>query len=356
MTAKTFFSIKTQFENVGDALINREMIRLAAENSEVKLDLSRCDQEFSKQLLQSAPNNVSIIKGGFLGLAKLVILNRIKGHDCYYFLSPGGYFGELSRSELLKKAINLLALLAFFMLGVKICHIGVSYERIGARNVRYLKIRSSLIHSHLTRDIASYELAKSLNIKVDGTIPDLAFNIFTEAHTRIERSDSIVFSFRADQDPDQLESSLRLLDQINAKYSEDIDFIFYAQVERDQATTESLFKHAQQNYARKSTTMTISGDIDRSLDFLRRSKLAISNRLHVLLMAASTGVEINAATYKNFNQKLSGLLSDLGIPSGDLIDMRSPEAKTLMNRFYITDIGIAHRKRLAGEFSKIYGN
>ena len=57
----SFFSPKTQFENVGDALINREMIELASLNSKVILDLSRCPADFNETL--GLDNNRKIFWG-----------------------------------------------------------------------------------------------------------------------------------------------------------------------------------------------------------------------------------------------------------------------------------------------------
>ena len=61
----TFFSPKTQFENVGDALINRELIRLASDNSSVVLDVSRCPLDFVEDLSVNF-DNVDLRSDSFL--------------------------------------------------------------------------------------------------------------------------------------------------------------------------------------------------------------------------------------------------------------------------------------------------
>ena len=103
----SFFSINTQFENVGDALINREMIRLAALKSKVYVDFSRCPDGFSETSCGTSNHSFSKVKFGFLGICLKLIFKRCVREECYYFLSPGGYFGEVQGIGLISKWLNL---------------------------------------------------------------------------------------------------------------------------------------------------------------------------------------------------------------------------------------------------------
>ena len=323
-SAASFFSIKTQFENVGDALINRELIKLAANNSNVVVDVSRCEEKFAYDVLHSLRDRVKIVRGGFIGLLLSMLGSRLAGERCYYYLSPGGYFGDVRGLSFAGKILNTLILATLSVLGIRICHVGVSYERMGVGFSKIIRLRSKILFRHLVRDQLSLQIGSALGFRIDGVLPDLAFNIFEEAQEDRHTRDGIVFSFRVDQDPAQrasVEAFISIFDQF---YPTTVPFIFYAQVGRDVEPMRALADDLRGRTSRSVEFRSVLGSIEASLSFLSMYEFVATNRLHVMLMAASRGAKVIVTNYKNFNEKLVGVANDLGMQNSS-IDLQKLE-------------------------------
>ncbi|MNM84547.1 Polysaccharide pyruvyl transferase [compost metagenome] len=259
--------------------------------------------------------------------------------------------------------MSTLLLLVFSLSRIKVCHVGVSYERLGKAHTALLRFRSRILFRHLTRDQESFNLAQSLSIRVHGTIPDFAFNIFPDPEIKQSPAPApapaLLLSFRTDQAKDQLNSAKALIDKLNDVYPENFLFNFYCQVERDRESTKTLHLHAKHNYKRQINFTDIQGDIEASLRFFKHNTHAISNRLHVLLMAASAGVKINAATYESFNQKTSNLLLEI-LNNADKknsliqLDGTNESLNTDNITFSITNQGSIEKQKLISDFSRIF--
>ena len=351
---KSYFSISTQFDNVGDALINRELINLASLNSKVVLDLSRCDTAFSLQLLNGIQGQFEISRFGSLGLFLSLIASRAKGVDCFYYISPGGYFGELSHRDYLLKSLRYLFLLLLSVIGVKVCHVGVSYERLGPRFLKLIKFRNRFLYSHLVRDKRSLEYISKNGVSVTGTIPDLAFGIFNRVERNVE-GNGIVISLRGDQAPDQVEKAKGFLIALDKISPDDLSFNFYTQVERDYFVNKLLCDFCLENLGRKAICYPVQNDIEEALRLLATNKFAISNRLHVVLMASSVGVSVNGVYYENYNQKLQGLLAEFGIAQEDMYSLNQDfSIASEFITFSLLERGIEEKRKLESIIKLVY--
>lgn len=353
--AASFFSIKTQFENVGDALINRELIKLAASQSDVVVDVSRCDKNFADDVLHSLQDRVKVVGGGFFGLLLSMLVSRLAGKKCYYYLSPGGYFGDVRGAYFAGKILNTLVLATLSILGIRICHAGVSYERMGGGFSRIIRLRSRILFRHFVRDQLSLQIGSALGFRIDGVLPDLAFNIFDETQEDRHVRDGIVFSFRVDQDSGQrasVEAFIKICDQF---YPTEVPFIFYAQVGRDVDPMRALADDLRGRTNRSVEFHSVLGSIEASLNFLSMYEFVATNRLHVMLMAASGGTKVLATSYKNFNEKLVGITSDLRMQSS-CIDLQKIESLNIGELKFV-DISIKGRElgdQLRNGFHEVY--
>ena len=130
----------------------------------------------------------------------LLIFKRVSSRSAiYYFLSPGGYFGELSTIGMLSQLINNAIIIFLNLLGVKVVLVGVSYERLGPKYSKIMRIRSKFLHKHFVRDKQSYDYLCSLKVHCSGIMPDLAFNLKPLSYPVVHSKNSILFSFRSDQ-------------------------------------------------------------------------------------------------------------------------------------------------------------
>ncbi len=307
-----FFSIKTQFDNVGDALINREMIRLAANEASVFVDLSRCPREFRLALGVCGISGVtSLQERGSRRLLIELVKARLRFKRCFYFLSPGGYVGELEGGRLLQAWLNTVLLVSMYLIGVRICHVGVSYERIGPSQAKLIRLRSLLLHCHFLRDKNSSVYARELRIRHDGIIPDLAFSIFVDSPRLKDPNGLICFSFRTDQTPTQFQDAHAVMTAVAAEFPMEASFVLFAQVGRDVAAMHQLAKLFHEATGRLIQVADCCHDIEGCLTFYDRCSVVISNRLHVLLMASSRIGRIVACVSGDANSKIDGLFKTI---------------------------------------------
>src|SRR5699024_9929561 len=112
------------FENIGDLWLYRELLRLISARSDLVLNLSRCPPEFIANLdLQLIAPSATITAGtrDFL----LTLLNhRFSRRRVFYFLSPGGYHGDISVSKSITAWLRTLLLAILTLIGVKVCLTG----------------------------------------------------------------------------------------------------------------------------------------------------------------------------------------------------------------------------------------
>ncbi len=305
--SRGYFSISTQFDNVGDALINRDMIRLVSTIAPVVVDISRCPPRFLDTLGIYGWKNTKLVRSR-LNLLLLMIWDRIQRRDPYYFLNPGGYFGEIGRLAALASWANSTLLLALVAMGVRLCHVGVSYERIGPRHSDALRRRSALLHRHLARDGLSATYGASIGMNIDGTIPDLAFGAARRETGTLERC-WLGISFRLDHDRiETTEHVSRIVRDLDEALPPSIGFKFVSQVSRDQAGLQTLSRLVRR---RKSVLYDVSDSIEGCEIAYSDCSHVVGNRLHALLLGALSGATPLAVIDLRASAKIFGLFEEL---------------------------------------------
>ncbi|MCA1931501.1 hypothetical protein, partial [Rheinheimera sp.] len=126
-----FYRVKTQFDNLGDAIINRMLIEALSKHAdEIKIDASLAPLDFKEQLGINKKNGIN---PSFFYIK--MIFKCLKGENIYYFLNPGGERGGISNSLYLKKMLNNIVLSMLSFIGIKLCVYGVSYESLCKKSV-----------------------------------------------------------------------------------------------------------------------------------------------------------------------------------------------------------------------------
>lgn len=324
----SFVKVTTQYENVGDCLINRELLRLLAERSDVYLDTKNCPVEFANQLhsvLEHSGQNHKILRGSFYAS---MLSARLTQRDCFWFLMPGGITGNGKTGSSIKTWATDLPLRINHALGVKICQVGASFGNMSQQHLNLWRQRRKFFSVFSPRDSLSAEYLTKHGILCDPCIPDLAFNIFQDSpsnhadqalpSTINEQQQIGCFSFRTDQAPEQEAYVRSEMQNLCERFGPHIRWKPIAQVRRDLPGMLSLCNHLLQSKFNVESVMDIHHDIEKCLAFYRTVNFVVSNRLHVLLMAASQGARILALTGANSvdrssGAKLKGLLKDLGL-------------------------------------------
>lgn len=350
-----FLSIKTQFDNLGDALINREMARASGERVRTYIDLSRCPDSFARMMgVDSIPGVTLLRERGYVRLLWRVLLERSRGNSCYFMLNPGG-LGPKKNSKQRFSALMYNGLLSIFAkLGVNVCQVGVSFDKMQKTDLKLTRYRASLMHSFVVRDPVSYDYLKSENVKVVGVVPDLSFNLYTNRKIRLDERSIVAFSFRFDSsglgDVARVASHLK---EIAYLIGDKYEFLFISQVRRDSEPLLRLKQEMANELPRfKMDFVECVESIDEAIAIYSQVKFIFSNRLHALLLAAYSGAVPYALIDPNKNRKIVSLFESIGLEQ-QLLDVGSDCLKFDTNKEFPFWRLESQASEVAGYFDKL---
>lgn len=312
----------TQFDNAGDCLINRELVRLLVQRGGVWLDFGACPRRFGDQILAALPPDCQR-RWSRWPFYLAMLGARLRGRRCYWFLMPGGISGPRQGGALLSR-IRDLPLPIAAVLGVRICQVGASFSGLSRQHLATWRWRRRWLYRICPRDSSSGEYLQTHGIHHDGCIPDLAFNLFAAGGGSntppAPPGDASVgcLSFRTDQYPRQAMEMAHLLgDLCRRSGMGGMRWRSIVQVGRDRPGMETMLDQWRFQWQSQGLCVEppvdLHDDVEGCLRYYQGLSLAISNRLHVLLMAASQGVRILALTNGPWGAKLEGILRDLGL-------------------------------------------
>ena len=320
-----YFFIETQFDNLGDALLNRELIRLMDEHASVTLGMSKVPASFESMLGNEFVRQFQIDRQhGRAAFLLKILWRRLGGERSYLFLSPGGWIGELDGRLNLRSWLHTALYYLLSLSGVRICQFGVSYEDLGPKLQLQLRSRSAAMFRHFVRDTHSRQTMESLSVKIHGLTPDLAFNAFEERESS-PRYRAITFSFRDDQYPQQRQDIQTLVEKCLAFFPDTLPIFCVYQVKKDRAVNEFLASWLREQHGRSVQVDDGSNTIAATQQLYSRSDVMISNRLHSLLLAGSVGNTMLAAPITEHNKKIIALFDDLALKSNVLSRERLAE-------------------------------
>ncbi|MFA4995212.1 MAG: polysaccharide pyruvyl transferase family protein [Bdellovibrionales bacterium] len=311
--AQAFIFIETQFDNLGDALINREMIKLMSRHATVTAGILRVPASFKSMIGNEFLNTVRLDRTSDRSLFLLkVLLKTLKGEKCFVFLSPGGWIGELDGRLNLRSWLHTGLYYLLKAGGVKICQLGVSYENPGPKLSRLLRARSGAMYRHYVRDTLSQKVMSQLFVRIDGICPDLAFYAF-DGDVPKNNPKAITFSFRSDQYPGQLDDIKAFIALILKECGDAMLVYFVTQVKKDNDTNFHLARWLSERHGIKAEVCDGSLNITATEELYRRSTIVVSNRLHALLLAGSVGNAMVAAPIGAHNKKIESMFRDIGL-------------------------------------------
>lgn len=327
-----FFNINTQFENVGDALINRELIHEALNHGNVVVDLSRCPEDF-KKMLALKPD--VLLSNGLLSTLVKLTSYRLNNCEVYYFLNPGGLGQKLNLKGRVNSLLYTFILSLIRIIGVRIVHVGMSYNNINKLDILLARTRNKLLYKTFPRDTDSYSLLIDNKFKLNGIYPDLAF--FSTPPVNVKSDGYILFSFRLDAEySNSINFYINLIETVIEKMPEK-KIVFYSQVQRDNKCMRDLNELFQ---AKAKTQLILTTDcIEKSVGHIKASHMIFSNRLHVLLLGWSQGVIPIACLKPNQGGKIKAIYNDAGVrkfilnETDQLLGILELDNKLLINSF-----------------------
>ncbi|ODU68640.1 MAG: hypothetical protein ABT11_15880 [Novosphingobium sp. SCN 66-18] len=315
-----FLLLKTQYENLGDLIINRECIGLLRTRGTVAVGLAHAPAAFIANL-HLAPGEERTARAGF---HLELIRSALSGDgDTYYVLLPGGYSGDLRGMQAVKECISTAYFWLLRLCGVKIIRMGASMGPYSPGRARFEKLKSRAMRLIGLRDHISLAYADSIGLAHVRRFPDFAFMLPTRQHTPDRQAPYIVLSFRAEgaQHIDEIATAARrMLDALDPQRRHRI--VLSAQVERDEPVCAAL----KQRLEADRPCETVGAAIGESalFDLYQQAAWVLSNRLHVLLFSASCGAPVWALVHPARNRKIIGLFEDSGMAER-LVDLTRQE-------------------------------
>lgn len=322
--AIAFMSIKTQFENLGDALINRELATLISDRVPLCLDLTRSPASFHATMNVRLLNNTTLLTSSRGQLLSDMTRCALSGQDCYFFLNPGGLgggVGDHPRAFASSLVYNLILLL-LNRVGVRICMVGVSFETMTLRERLVAKFRRNICHSFAVRDKASARYLTTLGICPDDVVPDLSFNLYRQQPPdSFSRDFATAMSFRTDRGAG-LEVVLEFATRVVERHAPGSRHAIVSQVSRDERGMQLLHQKLAQRFGSdRIVYFDIHDNISAASALYSRVSGLYSNRLHALLLGSHAGATPLALGAHTVENKISALFDDLGL-SDHLFDFR----------------------------------
>jgi polysaccharide pyruvyl transferase WcaK-like protein len=255
-----------------------------------------------------------------------MLMARLRGRRCFWFLVPGHKTLGSRPVSPLSAWMRDLPLLLASAFGVRICQLGASFDGLSATQLKAWTRRRRRLFVLSPRDSISANYLESRGIRCDPCIPDLAFNLFVHAsphHDRRAGPDrAVCISFRTDQYAGQENDAMSVARAVWRATPCDTRWTAVAQVARDACPMQAILRRLKESQLEIEPVLDLHDDVDACLAHYRESSLVVSNRLHVLLMAASQGARILAVAAGPGGAKLRGMLRDVGL-EGAILDMHA---------------------------------
>jgi polysaccharide pyruvyl transferase WcaK-like protein len=316
-----FYVAETQHQNLGDVVINRNLVQLAGEFGQVHIFEGKMPRAFLNAI--GADNHKcfsSIIDFSFfiisMGIQRLLPWKHLK---LYFLLNPGGFSGGLTLLGFGRQICILVLYAVLKILGIRIVRLGASMGPFSPMRAKIERLKALFIHTNSVRDSISLTYMRSIGIDRIQHFPDLAFlllpNNSSPATSRTTNdSQYVAFSFRRypksancdDRTYLTIEKVAQTLQQ-----NTPTQYLFTSQVEFDVDWNANL---AARLSSKGYTSNVVSSRSEQSLMSVYRECVSVfSNRLHVLLFAMRQGALAFAVIDTTLNQKILGIYSDLGL-------------------------------------------
>jgi|GEM_PF-4047451 len=331
-----YFNPLTQYENMGDLLINKSLLNLLRRYGTIIIDDRNKPVWFVNELKKESDLIVSEIFPKNLGnyLEDVLLENKEEDDICYQVFVPG----DKSRKGF-KKAI--WSLKHFYKLvkqkqkGCRSIRLGFSIGDFDTANLITESLYSLAFHTYGIRDSISMHYARKFRFSNTVFFPDLAwaYEDYEDVPNPVnESSRYIVLSFRANKVGTVYQSSYlstaidRLKKLFDVDWFNGVKIVISYQVAFDREACIQL-RDALQN----------SGDIcfvdklltiNEAIALYKGAEMTLSNRLHVLLLASISGCFAVPFINSAHNKKIVGIYQDNDL-SDLIVDYNSSETSML---------------------------
>lgn len=318
-----FCSAKTQYDNLGDLIINKTLIEQLRNYGNVIVNEQGIPDSFLQELSLKEEERASTYKQRFRLLVLLLSLKSllVPNQNVYYVMQPGHVYGSSIKFSVLQM-FEILYMSILRLLGVRVYRFGVSLGPFSPISVFLERSLSHLISFYSVRETISKDYAKKIGIQKVQSFPDLAWLMNDNADydpLLLDLDEGyVVFSFRSStlgsgNTEEYAKKLYAVLDEIvhlvYHKWSKKL--VISYQVQGDYNFCREIRNRYSSSYEIVFVEERIRTQTMKCL--YSRASIVFSNRLHVLLIAMfynSLGVAIIDMQKHN---KITGILSDAGL-------------------------------------------
>ena len=319
-----FCSAKTQYENLGDLIINKTLIDNLRAFGDVIANDQGVPQEFLDDLSLEESERSSYYNLNFRLLMLFLCFKArfFEKRTAHYVMQPGHVYGTSSRFVRLQ-LFELIYLFVLKIMDVQISRFGSSIGPFSHAGNILERWKSKVTSFYSVRDSLSKEYGAKIKIENIHSFPDLAWLMDPyPVNGSVEsglRDGYVVISFRdsthsSASDTNYVSRLFKVLDTVTqiVCQAHSKQLVVSYQVERD----GDLCKLIRDRYASRYELVFIEERIQLQNvgTFYSKASMVFSNRLHVLLLGMLHNALPFAITDKN-HTKVLGILSD-----ADLLD------------------------------------
>lgn len=358
MKNRIAFIVATQYDNVGDLLINKCLINELSLHGEVYLDTKNVPSSF-RGLLLSDTNNVfelrEISKYSFKGKGFFSLLKHNPGIT-HIFKSPGPFGTHGDKKVFLKTLVIGLIYKLFKLKGVKSYLVGNDIHYANDMDRFCVKFFSKSTGKMLCRSHNNLEALKNIGLANVDYIPDMCFGLTPVINRNNSSKKHIGVSFRKLDDTLYHQEILNAIKNILDTDS-GIKVTFFYQVERDGAYNKELyllFKSHDNVFFNESCLQWEDLPIYNSFDY------TLSNRLHVLLLGVVHQV-VPIALLNNDakTKKINDIFDSVGLSELIFNHLNQTDFTCLVEKYpelysLVDDIRKIQREELVKKISNIF--
>ncbi|MCR9063524.1 MAG: polysaccharide pyruvyl transferase family protein [Cytophagales bacterium] len=323
MKRTLFYKGYTQYENIGDLLINKALLNHFRKFCKIIVsDDKGMPEQYVKGL---GLNDNERVTSGYSSFYAILLQSAfknflIKKEQVYYLASPPGHQFENSFVVGLKYLLSGFYYMFLRVLGVRIIKIGFSIGPLSPMGKIGERFRSKFVNYYFVRDSISLQFVKDLGIQKAEFFPDLCWtyspsgegNLSSPVENGKEKF-KIMFSFReavhSDSSNEEYgEGLLELLKAIVLEYKDAFCFEIVYQVTPD-------FEFSRLAYDKLGSL----GDVSfrekqihiEEASYYAQAALVLTNRLHVALLAQKFGCLPIIVTDIDKHVKIKGIFTDV---------------------------------------------
>jgi hypothetical protein len=297
MAAQIFYNAFTQFENLGDQIINRELLRLLRQHGQLIVNVGGAPRWY----LQAIQIQESEKVGPVRFLVHIAMAGLWRGRRGYFFTKPGHTAPSHGFSGLRTSLLRLVRYSLLNRSGIKVCRLGFSISENTGVARAFETAASKHFFFAAVRDSYSWTVGSGMSYHGLRQMPDLSL-MLTYRGDKCDKKNAIGVSFRSVERP--LEPGLQeLVAEAEASHA----LRCFIQVGRDRAFMERLLGGRRID----SVPNDASLQAQKIEELYGACRFVISNRLHCLLVGMSYGA-LPIAVCGPGENKISALLRDLG--------------------------------------------